>query len=80
MALADYAGRSPQHEESATVARVSRHHKWSTEGASRSDCAWCGAELDLHEGHVLATLTGGDGRRFLCDETCLREWLGVDGG
>ncbi|WP_101296335.1 DUF7576 family protein [Halegenticoccus soli] len=84
MALSDYAGRTPRgYDGDTTIGRVARHHRWGIGGETRGDCVNCGTELRLHERHLLVTLvTGASGetdpgdRHHLCDERCLREWLG----
>lgn len=80
MPLSDYAGRSPGGDAAGCIRRVSRHHQWDLGDGVAADCAYCDAELDLHEQHLLAILEGSDAegrlpRRYLCNEACLRAWL-----
>jgi hypothetical protein len=80
MALSDYTGRSPGDGSEASIRRVSRHHHWDLGNGVEGDCAYCGAALNLKERHVLVTLEGAreEGRRYLCDESCLRDWIDED--
>ncbi|WP_425498528.1 DUF7576 family protein [Haloprofundus halobius] len=43
-------------------------------------CANCDRDLSLHERHVRVTLIEDDfgdaARRYLCNESCLNEWVG----
>lgn len=83
MALSDYTGRTPHDESGMVVGRVSQHHRWSMDAERTARCSCCESELDLHERHVLVTLTERAdylpaGKRHLCDEGCLEEWLGAE--
>jgi len=79
MVLSAYTGRSPV-DDDRTIGRVSRHHRWTVDGDLRDRCGHCGGELTPAERHLLVTLRASapldDARRYLCDETCLREWVG----
>jgi hypothetical protein len=79
MPLSDYAGRTPGDGPAGEIRRVSRHHRWNVDGRAAADCARCGAAIDLGERHLLAVVDDGHGsddlRRYLCDETCLRDWI-----
>lgn len=78
MALSDYTGLSPAGEPGSSIRRVSRHHHWNFGDGIETGCACCGAGLNLRERHVLVTLEdddGADGRRYLCNESCLRNWI-----
>jgi hypothetical protein len=81
MPLSDYTGRHPRGTEStAQISRVVRHHHWDPSEDTSHPCANCGKDLSLRERHVLATLVedrlGDASRRYLCNEQCVREWVG----
>lgn len=82
MTLADYVGRTPPGSEEGTrIDRVTAHHVWEMDHESTATCANCGAELSLGERHLLVRLvarstTGPVDRQYLCDERCVREWVG----
>jgi hypothetical protein len=83
MTLSDYTGLTPASEPELVVGRVAQHHRWTMDDTETAHCPHCGTTLDLHERHLLVTLseeTGAlpAGRRYLCNERCLREWLGDD--
>ena len=80
MALSDYTGRTPETEPELVVGRVAQHHRWTMGGTETVQCPHCEATLDLHERHLLVTLSMESnylpaGKRYLCDEACLRGWL-----
>lgn len=78
MALSKYTGRTPADDE-RVIGRVSRHHQWTVADDDHETCAQCDTELSLDERHLLVTLRarpgGGATRRYLCDESCLGEWV-----
>jgi hypothetical protein len=82
MALTDYVGRAPPDGEDGTrIDRVTAHHVWNVDHESTAACANCGAGLRLSERHLLVRLvsrstTADVDRRYLCDEQCVREWVG----
>ncbi|KTG09860.1 hypothetical protein AUR64_09530 [Haloprofundus marisrubri] len=80
MPLSEYTGRRPRGASGgATISRAVRHHHWQPNGEPTEPCANCGHDLSLRERHVLVTLVEDDvgdaARRYLCNETCLREWV-----
>jgi hypothetical protein len=80
MALSDYTGRTPQAEPGLVVGRVSQHYLWAMDATQTARCSSCDTVLDLHERHLLVTLSKESdylpaGKRYLCDESCLRGWL-----
>jgi hypothetical protein len=82
MALSDYTGATPHDcEAGTTIGRVARHHVWNLGEESTGTCANCGGDLRLQERHLLVhldrTRPPADGeRRYLCNESCVREWVG----
>ncbi|WP_224447358.1 DUF7576 family protein [Haloprofundus salilacus] len=81
MPLSEYTGRRPRGaNRSVRISRAVKHHRWQPDGEPSEPCANCGIDLSLHERHVLVTLVEDDfgdaARRYLCDESCLREWVG----
>ena len=81
MALTDYVGEAPPDTDSGLVVeRVTAHHRWDPNTDASERCSNCGRELDLAERHLLATLASRSyaraERRYLCDERCVREWIG----
>ena len=81
MALSDYTGRTPRAEPNLVVGRVARHHRWTMSGEETATCPQCESVLDLQKRHLLVTLSEESdylpaGRRYLCDEGCLSDWLG----
>jgi hypothetical protein len=86
MALSEYTGATPCDYDSDTIiGRVARHHVWDLTDESSEACANCGVDLLLQERHLLVRLTresrrarGGEERHYLCNETCIREWVGAE--
>jgi hypothetical protein len=83
MALSDYTGLTPQAEPGLVVGRVAQHHRWTMDAEETATCPHCDAVLDLHERHLLVTLSEESeylpaGKRYLCNETCLRGWLDAE--
>jgi hypothetical protein len=83
MALSDYTGLTPQAEPEMVVGRVSQHHLWTMNADQTAQCPHCDASLDLHERHLLVTLSKESeylpaGKRYLCDESCLEAWLDAE--
>ncbi|ESS07485.1 MAG: hypothetical protein A07HB70_00024 [uncultured archaeon A07HB70] len=82
MALADYVGRAPPEGADGTrIDRVTAHRVWNLESETTATCANCGTGLSLGERHLLVRLvsrsaTADLDRRYLCDETCVAEWVG----
>ncbi len=81
MALSEYVGMTPRDGDGASIDRITRHHRWTLRGDTTETCPACGDPLPLGERHVLVTVSGGHGRslgdrHYLCDETCLSEWVG----
>jgi hypothetical protein len=86
MALSEYTGATPRDYDSDTIiGRVARHHVWDLSDESSEACANCGVDLLLQERHLLVRLQR-DGhtsrataeRHYLCNEACIREWVGVE--
>lgn len=80
MALSEYTGRSPEGDDETVIGRVSRHARWDIDEPTRDTCTNCEAELSLGDRHLLVTLRARlgsrvDERRYLCNESCLREWV-----
>lgn len=83
MTLSDDTGLTPQAEPELVVGRVARHHRWTMDTTETVTCPQCGAVLNLHERHLLVTHSEESaslpaGKRYLCDEACLRGWLDAD--
>lgn len=83
MALSDYTGLTPVAEPDLVVGRVARHHRWAMHATETERCPSCESALDLHERHLLVTLSEEAdylpaGKRYLCDEACLQAWLDVE--
>jgi hypothetical protein len=81
--LSDYTGLTPESEPELVVGRVAQHHRWTMNDTETTRCRQCETTLDLHERHLLVTLSKESrslpaGRRYLCNERCLREWLGAE--
>ncbi|MFC5368298.1 DUF7576 family protein [Salinirubrum litoreum] len=86
MALSEYTGATPrEYDSDTTIGRVARHHVWDLTDESSEACANCGVDLLLQERHLLVRLrrngrssrTGVE-RHYLCNETCIREWVGAE--
>jgi hypothetical protein len=83
MALSDYTGLTPRAESGLVVGRVSQHHLWTMDADRTARCPHCDSVLDLHERHLLVTLSEEAdsypaGKRYLCDESCLQGWLDAE--
>lgn len=80
MALSDYAGRSPNGRDDATVVRVVPHRLWRPGDKRIEACVYSGEELSLSEKHLLVVLEVDDERvrEYVRDESCLRAWLNGD--
>jgi hypothetical protein len=80
VALSEYTGLTPTAEPDLVVDRVAQHYRWTMDDTETVHCSHCGAVLDLHERHLLVTLSTGESdpveRRHLCHEHCLQQWLG----
>ncbi|MEF8818546.1 MAG: hypothetical protein V5A31_03385 [Haloferacaceae archaeon] len=82
MVLKDYVGLAPgDGPDGARIDRVTAHHVWAVEGSSTAACANCGTGISLDERHLLVRLVSRErtprvDRRYLCDEGCVREWVG----
>ena len=81
MALSEYVGETPRDRDGAVIDRITRHHRWDVHDDAVATCPSCGSRLPLHERHLLATVSGGsvsapEDRHYLCDEACLRAWVG----
>lgn len=80
MALSRYTGLTPRTlDQQRRITRAVTHHHWTPTEETRAQCDHCGADLNLHERHVLVTTESGDGtkRHYLCNERCVADW--VDG-
>ncbi|WP_224269714.1 DUF7576 family protein [Haloprofundus salinisoli] len=80
MTLSKYTGRHPRDaNDGVRIGRAVQHHHWHPNGTRSEPCANCESTLSLHERHVLVTLVednlGDAARRYLCNETCLSEWV-----
>ncbi|MFC6826226.1 hypothetical protein [Halopelagius fulvigenes] len=77
MALSDYAGRSPNGRDDATVLRVAPHRLWRPGDERVEACAYSGEEIPLSERHLLVVLDVGGNRvrKYVRDESSLEAWL-----
>lgn len=82
MVLTDYVGCAPADgPDGAQIERVTAHHVWAVDHESTAACANCGTGISLDERHLLVRLVTRErspriDRRYLCDERCVREWVG----